>query len=749
MVNREMSAKSSNYRKLSIMFLFLVMLTFLEVGLIMGFSWSDLEAYWSFDETSGALIEDISQNEYDGSLLNGDVGRVTGCRNVGCFNATLNQVPVNTTNSTGGIITDFNRDMSISFWMYQERYISFIKMLAIGDSTGTTNRSQVWFQPAVSDKIWIQYNSTQYLTSSQGYSLNRIGYWELVTITYDDTTKNISLYINGTIDNSTIAYTGVTSTAGNYSIGGQTNGLNNFTGLIDEYFIISRTLTASEVSELWNNGDGIFYSNIGSYVIVNETYNTSTYETASETFDIIVEYNISNYTDIKAVFWYNNTNITSALAGDNTGLDANETLFTTTIDISLTNSTITNSFWWEIILVNSTGSQFKENSTTHSQSVEPLIMTFCNSTYNVDFLNFTFEDEESGNVANGTFAVTFQYSIFGGDLVKSYSFENATENSEYSFCMSPPQFDYTVDMEAQYSGSIYDTRTYYLDNATITNASSSVTLYLFNASNSVNFFIDVKNQLAPFTDALITIAKYFVGEGVYKTISIRETDENGEFIEYLDLDESYRFYINRDGVSYGFIDRTAVCTEAPCEMTLEIGDPSFDLWEGYGDVFGRNVLYNLSYNDTSKIVTFDFVDTTGLADYFRLLVQRFRGNQTAESICDTTLYSSSGSITCNVTGTEGDFKATGFVSRSPELVVAFIHFINSIIKDTLGLEGILFALLIIITVAMVGVWSPSVAVMLVAFAVLMMKIMGFVAFGYTTVILIFVLAVILIIKLKV
>ncbi|GAH14410.1 unnamed protein product, partial [marine sediment metagenome] len=139
-------------------------------------------------------------------------------------------------------------------------------------------------------------------------------------------------------------------------------------------------------------------------------------------------------------------------------------------------------------------------------------------------------------------------------------------------------------------------------------------------------------------------------------------------IEYLELDKKYQFSIVRGGISYGIITKTASCKEEPCELTLEIEEDVANIWDGYYDQFSSSVSHSLRYSDVEKSVTFTFPDLTGLAQYFRLTVNEIKYNQTGDLICNISLYTTSGSISCNMTARgydEGDFKAVGYVSRSP------------------------------------------------------------------------------------
>lgn len=480
----------------------------------------------------------------------------------------------------------------------------------------------------------------------------------------------------------------------------------------------------------------------------NQTYTTPVISSSTQDFNITIDYNDTLYTNILGFLIYDDvsTSATKTGSGDNT-------IFSATKTIPLVSGSVEKEFYWNFTLTNSTGSVFyvDTSSNSNNQTVQGITLALCDATYNVPYVNFTFEDEITGADVNGTFSTTFNYWLLESDGSDSanVSLLNATESPSYAFCVDPNYTSINVDMSAEYGGGTYVDRTYYLNNATLTNSTNNITLYQLNDSNAVKFFITVKDGIEAFTGATVTISKFFVGEGIYKTTGIRETDDAGKFIEYLDLDKDYRFAITRDGVSYGVIDKTSTCAEAPCEIDLQIEGAISNLWEGFTDYYAGNVEYSFRYNDSSKEASLVFVDTTGLAQYMRFHVfETNTKNETVYTVCNDTLYSSSGTITCDMTGESGDFTAKAYLSRSPEKFVDVWNFAINLIKDTLGLEGVLVALFLIITIALVGAWSPTAGIVLTTFAVIVMKILGFVAFSYTTVVLIFILAVIIIVKVK-
>ncbi|GAG14229.1 unnamed protein product, partial [marine sediment metagenome] len=253
-----------------------------------------------------------------------------------------------------------------------------------------------------------------------------------------------------------------------------------------------------------------------------------------------------------------------------------------------------------------------------------VVLNMCNSTYDQVAVNFTFMDEVTNTELNASSNATtinafFNYWLGTGTVSKNHSYTNLTNNqSQYEFCMFPTWETIYNNMDMEYEAIAYSPRTYYFRNASLSNITNEIALNLLSTADSVKFFFEVRQGMSPFTDAVVTISKYFIGEGVYRTVGIRETDDVGEFIEYLDLDKKYKYSIVRDGVSYGTITKVANCEEAPCEITLQLEEAETDLWSGFYDVFAHGIAYSLVYNSTTKNVTFTFNDLTGLAQHFRL-----------------------------------------------------------------------------------------------------------------------------------
>jgi len=577
-------------------------------------------------------------------------------------------------------------------------------------------------------------------------------------------------------NNSVLSVTGTNFTANysfsDYNLTNATYYIWNSTGIFNNSVVVDISGTENSTTEYidgfvlgdyeWNVlvcyrndtysncsfADSNFTFTVGA-ALIDLTYNNKTYETSSETF--IAEFDILEGAEISlAQLVYNGTNYTIS---NLTYPNATHLILTKIIDIPLNPNPFqntTNNFFFRFTYA---GNQIQETS-TYNQEIGFINLQKCNSTYSTTTLNFTYRDEFDNSEINAnenstSMEATFHYWLGYGSVYKNYSFQNLSmSDSQVKFCLYPSHITLKTDMDMDYEATDYSPRQYYFRNATLTNQTREIPLILLLTEYSVKFFVTLKQGTDFFSDGIVTISKYFTGEGEYRTIGMRKSDDKGEFIEYFDLDKNYKFSVVKDGVSYGTIEKWITCQEAPCTLTLNLEDISADIWQGYYDYFATNVAYNLTYDDDTKLVTFTFNDLTGLAQYFRLEVLQTKYNETSAVICNQTLYTTAGTLTCNLTGYEGQFTAKAYVSRSPEKFVDYFNFAISTIKETLGLTGILVTLFLIITIALAGVWNPAVGIALLVFSILMMSILGFTALSYTTVTAVIIIGLILIIKMR-
>jgi len=472
------------------------------------------------------------------------------------------------------------------------------------------------------------------------------------------------------------------------------------------------------------------------------TYNNHTYETKNENFE--AKFNILPNSEISlAQLVYNGTNYTI------TNLTTTPTLLTLqkAIDIPLNlnaSANETKSFFFRFTY----GGGFVQETDEFEQNVSFINFQQCDATYDTQALNFTFFNEINQTNINGatnptTFESSWVYWIGNGNIDKTYSFQNLSSSlNNYQFCIYPyipSNQTFRINGDIEFSATSFRENSYYLRNATLTNVSSDNLLYLLHTEYATKFFLTFKKGADLISGATITIQKYFTGLGEFKTTGIKTTDDDGETTMWGEVDKTYKFFIMKEGELLGTVERETICAVAPCTLSIIIGEETPEIFESYYETFGQNVVSTLSFNKTSEIITYNFLDTTGLANYFRLKVNRVMLNETKEIICDSQAFSVAGTLTCNLTGKTGEFKATTYISRSPEVIDKVLNVItDEEAIEGLGLIGIFLIMALIITLvfaaAVIGRGSPSVVLWVLAGSIVLLKLAHLFPFTWVVVI---------------
>jgi len=469
-----------------------------------------------------------------------------------------------------------------------------------------------------------------------------------------------------------------------------------------------------------------------------ESHSSSVLETSYQTFELNIT-STEGYTVSNGRLVYNGTTYSHATK---TAIDSDSFNLIQGIYIPSGESGFNEenrSFYWNITLTNeATGISNSFTSDTYYQNVTELKFQLCGGNINVSMINFTLYDEINGSVINSTanattFQATFNLGAHFENKLKNYSISNlSVDKTSFAFCTNSNESIIYADMISLISASGYAERDYIITNSTLTNSTSEISIYLIPDSSALEFFITITQNLRPLEEADVQITKYFIGEGVYKTIEIDQTDSNGKITAYLELDQNYKATIIQDGTLLGIKSFKSTCASAPCEIDLDLTTETSSVFTLLDSLYAQNVLYNLSYNSTSKIVTFDFVDTSGLANYFRMYVYNSNSSKDSSLISNQTLFTSSGTMTFNATDYSGNFKVDTYVSRSPEIFVGFITFIISEFFDALGEAGgeaLLLAFLLIVTVIFGLAFKPSVLVLAIPILIHLGTIAGLLPFS--------------------
>ena len=187
------------------------------------------------------------------------------------------------------------------------------------------------------------------------------------------------------------------------------------------------------------------------------------------------------------------------------------------------------------------------------------------------------------------------------------------------------------------------------------------------------------------------------------------------------------------------------CAETPCKLTYQIEPSAPTTWTDIGDL--PNLIWSLTYNETTNIWKYTYVDTSGTTEYGRLLVYTEDG-KTKTIICNITDSSSAATLTCNVTDYDGTTFAEAYISRSPEILVWMESVIKKAVKAIFGLEGLFWATIILLLIGLVGVWHPAIGIVMMGAGVVIINYLQLASFGLTTIMGISIIGIILLWQMK-
>ena len=381
----------------------------------------------------------------------------------------------------------------------------------------------------------------------------------------------------------------------------------------------------------------------------NQTYSNDTTEGNLEDFSSIINV-LSSLTVSQSILIHNGTQYTgeSFLVGDLTTIrKLNLLIPKISADTNIT-------FYWDITLSDDT----QINLTTHNQTVYDLALDNC-SVYTNKILNLTLYDEEIQNKINSS-AVDVELEI----AVNIYSSDRTTlilnlsnqyDTNPTAICLSKNlsgSSSYSMDSTIRYTSTGYANEYYNIVKLILTNdtETQNIKLYNLNFSDSTEFQLTfIGGDYIAVEKALVYVERQYIAENTFKTVELPLTDTNGQTIIHLvKNDIIYNFRIVKDGSVLGsFNNMIAFCedfTIGDCKINLNAFDSVQEIFNP--DIFGITFTTPV-YNETQDKVSFNFLAVDGTTKTVLMEVTRndIFGNR---SVCNSTLVSSGGTISCNI-----------------------------------------------------------------------------------------------------
>jgi len=370
----------------------------------------------------------------------------------------------------------------------------------------------------------------------------------------------------------------------------------------------------------------------------------------------------------------------------------------------------------------------------------------------VDYTQVGIENCTDGTTLNFTLYHEINKSLLTGDLEATftiydeiYSFD-LTSQSSFKFCLTLNASEAPADAIIQYEATGYSPRNYYLVNATLTNETAEIPLYLLPTTDSTTFEITVyDSDYIIMEDIIVKTQRYYVGTNTYETVDMGLTDEFGHTLTHLELEDAfYKFVLERNGASlWSSTPIKPYCTAAPCSLILVVAGENASTFTPYSDI--PNFEYNLSWNATgTNAFRYEWIATDGIAKTGRLLVEKLAGT-TSTTICDESTLSAAGAIVCNITA-NGQYKASAYVDG--DLIDNMYVQIGGL-QGSFGIEGVFWTIILILTISAIGLaFDARVSIILTVLTLIGVYFLGLTVLPVSSIAAIIVLAVVVLYQMR-
>ncbi len=209
-------------------------------------------AHWKLDDKSGTSATDTSGNGNTGTLTNSPAWTAGKYGSAVRFDGSDDYITAADSSSL-----DVTRSASWAFWFNLASLPSGADGKFIDKWIGTGNQRSYQIYPTTTNKISVDISSdgtsgaAVTLNSSDTISANT---WTHASVTYDGAT--VRMYINGNLQSSTAAISGIFNSTANMSIGGDNLGSTNFAnGRMDDVRIYNYALSSKQIMNIMAGGE--------------------------------------------------------------------------------------------------------------------------------------------------------------------------------------------------------------------------------------------------------------------------------------------------------------------------------------------------------------------------------------------------------------------------------------------------------------------------------------------------------------
>ena len=331
---------------------------------------------------------------------------------------------------------------------------------------------------------------------------------------------------------------------------------------------------------------------------------------------------------------------------------------------------------------------------------------------------------------------SFNFWLGTGTVKRNNSISESSISS-LQLCLSPTTETLFLDGTIEYdeaSGTNYTTRNYFFQTDEINNVSQDIRLGLLLSEDSTSFILKVQDRdILPVSDVLIFTQRFYPGEGIFKTVQVSQTADNGATVGFFETETvEYRFILKQNGTTVLTTNKQKIVGESvPFTLNFTIGLDEGAAWEPYEEI--DDLDSDVFFNKTSNIASFTYLDTSGDFELARLIVEKVNASGLQNTvICSETSVQSSATITCNLTGNStGQYIMRGIITRiSVAQLVDQESFAIEDFSTIAGRLGLFLGWFVILISVFAFKFNEVAGIILINLAIIFVNLIGLIAFGY-------------------
>lgn len=216
---------------------------------------NSLIAVWKLEETSGTRNDSKGTNHLtDNNTVASATGKLGTAADFEVANSEYLSIADNTDLSTGDI------DFTFAFWVQLESKAANMTLVMKQGAAGTREYAVTYLLSSDRFRFAVSNDGTATTTiNADALGVPSTATWYFVVVWHDATANTINIKINDGTTNSVSHTTGVFDGTVAFTMGATATPNTYHDGLLDNVYFWKRVLTAGEMTELYNSGNGKDY----------------------------------------------------------------------------------------------------------------------------------------------------------------------------------------------------------------------------------------------------------------------------------------------------------------------------------------------------------------------------------------------------------------------------------------------------------------------------------------------------------